>query len=66
MLGHSRKVYLRMRRAPLLEVFAELSGSAVGERPQNADGELPGAGLLNDEIHPYLEKLDEVGKKLRR
>jgi hypothetical protein len=55
-----------VRKAPLLEVFAELSGSAIGERPQDADGELPCTGLLHDEIHAFLEKPDEVGKKLRR
>ena len=66
MLGHSCNVYLRVRSTPLLEVFAELSCSAVGERPQDADGDLSGAGFLHDEVHPSLEKLDEVGQKLRR
>jgi hypothetical protein len=64
-LGYACNGYVRVRDAPLLEVVAELAGSAVGERPQDADGELARAGSLHDEIHPLLEKLDQVGKKLR-
>lgn len=65
MLGYACDGYVRVRDAPLLEVVAELAGPAVGERPQDADGELPHAGLPHDEVHPLLEKLDEIGKKLR-